>query len=158
MAKNIKFKVIDQNTLELIEDAKAGDRIVLSEVLEVDASPILRAIEENRDNVYRQKLDEVKKAEQDAAKFRMEKVEAEYKGEIKELKAENKNLEDNMNLQITNDVNAKTEEFKAKIAQLEQQINAKNTKAPLVIGIIALVVGLAACCFAALLVLKKKRD
>ncbi len=38
MASKIKFTVVDNTTIELLEDAKKGDRIDLSELNEIDTT------------------------------------------------------------------------------------------------------------------------
>ncbi|MBY7704907.1 hypothetical protein JIY74_32595 [Vibrio harveyi] len=57
---NIKFKIIDKNTIELLEDAKKGDIIDLSNGEQIDLSNIQQQIDDHKDQLYLEKLNKEK--------------------------------------------------------------------------------------------------
>ncbi len=52
----IKFIVKDKKTIELLQDAKKGDQIDLSNAESVDLSFITKEIDESRDRLYNEKI------------------------------------------------------------------------------------------------------
>ena len=56
-----KIIVRDRETLELLEDAKKGDIIDLTELNYVDTTLLEKAINDRKDFIYSKKLEEVKK-------------------------------------------------------------------------------------------------
>lgn len=52
----IKFIVKDKKTIELLQDAKKGDQIDLSNAESVDLSFITKEIDEARDRLYNEKI------------------------------------------------------------------------------------------------------
>lgn len=56
--KKIKVKIIDQNTLELMEEGSVGDRIDLSEVVNIDTSNIITSIKNGKEKEYQKMLEE----------------------------------------------------------------------------------------------------
>ena len=56
-----KIIVRDRETLELLEDAKKGDIIDLTELNYVDTTLLEKAINDRKDLIYSKKLEEVKK-------------------------------------------------------------------------------------------------
>ena len=54
----LKVQVVDNHTLKLLEDGKAGDIIDISEVSEFDSQILLKVIQEGTDLVYNKKLNE----------------------------------------------------------------------------------------------------
>lgn len=57
----IKVKVIDKDTLELMEDAKAGDYIKLTDVISVDTTSINALIAKEKENVIAHRIEEAKR-------------------------------------------------------------------------------------------------
>ena len=57
----IKVKVIDKDTLELMEDAKAGDYIKLTDVISVDTTSINALIAKEKENVIAHTIEEAKR-------------------------------------------------------------------------------------------------
>jgi hypothetical protein len=122
--KNVEVRVINKNTLELLEDAKAGDRISLNEINQID-------------NSFIDTLISSKEAERFEAsyKIKMEELKNAKENEIKDLKHNNelKIAELNNSLEILKKESLKdleTTEIKTrnesalKIQELTQQIQA----------------------------------
>ena len=86
--KKLEVIVKDKTVLELLEDASKGDIIDLKDVVKVDVTYLEAIIEENKDKVYKAKLDDVIKLKNEECKA----VVAKYIEEIKYLKQSNDDL------------------------------------------------------------------
>ena len=62
MSKIKDVLIIDANTLRLEVDAFKGDEIDLTLLNKVDTSNLLKQIENGKDNLYNQKLNELKQS------------------------------------------------------------------------------------------------
>lgn len=128
----VKYKIIDKNTLELTEDAKAGDQINLKSQFKVDTSIIERLIEESKDEVYQSKLSEekVRLNEKFNLTLKVEKsnLRKPLDEEILSLKNKIKELENNKD----KDIKLKEEEIKNnyqfKISSLESDLKTIESK------------------------------
>ena len=85
--KKIKVIVKDKTILELAEDAKQGDLIDLTELVQVDTSYLDSIIESGKDKVYQTKLEEFKKTQDALYKIEQNKL----LNEITLLKKEKEN-------------------------------------------------------------------
>lgn len=85
--KKIKVIVKDKTILELAEDAKQGDLIDLTELVQVDTSYLDSIIESGKDKVYQSKLEEFKKTQDALYKIEQNKL----LNEITLLKKEKEN-------------------------------------------------------------------
>ncbi|MGI6676482.1 MAG: hypothetical protein ACOX5N_03235 [Bacilli bacterium] len=83
--KKLKVKILDQYTLSLKEDGKAGDIIDLKELMEIDITPILEAIEAGKDAIYNDKLNRTRESLKKDYEISIEKKEIEYMKKIYEL-------------------------------------------------------------------------
>ena len=63
--KEVKVILIDKNTLIIDEDAKKGDHINLNSLANIDLTRIETLISEGKDQVYKNKLDELSKRHQE---------------------------------------------------------------------------------------------
>lgn len=127
----IKVKVIDKDTLELMEDAKAGDYIKLTDVISIDTTSINALIEKEKENVIARRIDEAKRnlttelesKEKDKI-HDLEKTHNEellkLQNKIRDLNNEYDKLKNSLDLQITN---AKSELERVKL----QEINDLNS-------------------------------
>ena len=127
----IKVKVIDKDTLELMEDAKAGDYIKLTDVISVDTTSINALIEKEKENVIARRIDEAKrnlttelKSKEKDKIHDLEKSHNEellkLQNKIRDLNNEYDKLKNSLDLQITN---AKSELERVKL----QEINDLNS-------------------------------
>ncbi len=96
----IKVKIINSTTLELLEDAKKGDIISLNEIMEVDSSFINELILKSKDNEIetRAKQESNKQLEIFKANYETKLLENEKKIKA-ELEKDYKTKEDNFNLE-----------------------------------------------------------
>lgn len=85
--KKIKVIVKDKTILELAEDAKQGDLIDLTELVQVDTSYLDSIIESGKDKVYQTKLEEFKRTQDALYKIEQNKL----LNEITLLKKEKEN-------------------------------------------------------------------
>ena len=83
--KKLKVKILNQDTLSLKEDGKAGDIIDLKELMEIDRTPILEAIEAGKDAIYNDKLNRTRESLKKDYEISIEKKEIEYMKKIYEL-------------------------------------------------------------------------
>ena len=109
----IKVKVIDKDTLELMEDAKAGDYIKLTDVISVDTTSINALIAKEKENVIAHRIEEAKRnlttELESKEKDKIHDLEKSYNEEL--LKLQNKirdlnndydNLKNSLDLKIAN--------------------------------------------------------
>ncbi|MDQ0567511.1 DUF2130 domain-containing protein [Mycoplasma yeatsii] len=104
---NIKFKIIDKNTIELLEDAKKGDIIDLSNAEQIDLSNIQQQIDDHKDQLYLAKLTKEKEKWQLESNIEFEKYKNQLNKENEEqfkentkLKQENQNLSQTIEKQV----------------------------------------------------------
>ena len=83
--KKLKVKILDQYTLSLKEDGKAGDISDLKELMEIDRTPILEAIEAGKDAIYNDKLNRTRESLKKIHEISIEEKEIEYMKKIYEL-------------------------------------------------------------------------
>ena len=118
MANKIKFTVVDNTTIELLEDAKKGDRIDLSELNEIDTTILSTSIQKEIDRIKTQAREEVKEELSKQIKSNFQK-----EFEIKELKIQN----DLQNKYKENEIKL-NKEISEKDAQISKNENSYNTK------------------------------
>ena len=122
----IKVKVIDKDTLELMEDAKAGDYIKLTDVISVDTTSINALIAKEKENVIAHRIEEAKRnlitELESKEKDKIHDLEKSYNEEL--LKLQNKirdlnndydNLKNSLDLKIAN---AKSELERTKFQEI----------------------------------------
>lgn len=114
MANSIKVKVLDKKTLELSENANAGDYIELDKIESLDTGYISSLIEKEKEILLRKRVEEeVKKKEQ-------------------ELNSQKEAALAKQKVELLEESNKKIEEFKENIANLklnyEKQINESEKK------------------------------
>ena len=114
MANSIKVKVLDKKTLELSENANAGDYIELDKIESLDTGYISSIIEKEKETLLRKRVEEEVKKKEQELNSQKEAALAKQKVEL---------LEEN---------NKKIEEFKENLANLklnyEKQINESEKK------------------------------
>ena len=118
MANKIKFTVVDNTTIELLEDAKKGDCIDLSELSKIDTTILSTSIQKEIDRIKTQTR---KEAEEELSK----QIESNFKKEF-----ENKKLEIQIKLEKEykeNEIKLNKEIFE-KDAQISKNENSYNTK------------------------------
>lgn len=94
----IKVKIINSTTLELLEDAKKGDIISLNEIMEVDSSFINELILKSKDNEIETRAKQESNKQLDIYKANYETKLLENEKKIKaELEKDYKTKEDNFN-------------------------------------------------------------
>lgn len=114
MANSIKVKVLDKKTLELSENANAGDYIELDKIESLDTGYISSLIEKEKEILLRKRVEEeVKKKEQ-------------------ELNSQKEAALAKQRVELLEENNKKIEEFKENLANLklnyEKQINESEKK------------------------------
>lgn len=107
MANKIKFTVVNNTTIELLEDAKKGDCIDLSELNEIDTTILSTSIQKEIDRIKTQARDEVKKE-------LSKQIESNFQKEF-----EIKKLEIQINLQ---------NKYEKKQIELNKEISEKNAQ------------------------------
>lgn len=114
-----KIKVIikDKNTLELVEDAKAGDIIDLRELEQLDVSFIENIIDSGKDKVFQNRLNTL----EETWKVKADAQVKELENKIEALNKENKQALALKEIEVSN-------ELKAKIKELENEIKALNAE------------------------------
>lgn len=100
MAKEVKAIIKDKNTIVLDEDASKGDYISLDSLKNVDVSGIERAIEDARDKLYQEKLEQAKKDIERDVKVEYLKEKHALDSRIKELEDELKDAENVYSLKL----------------------------------------------------------
>ena len=114
--KKVKVFVKDKTLLELAEDASKGDLIDLKELVEVDASYLETIIDEGKDKVYEQKLNQFKKT-----------LDLENQAKLDRLNIEIENLKkDNLNNLALKEKEVE-KVYNEKIASLKNEINIVNS-------------------------------
>lgn len=122
----IKVKVIDKDTLELMEDAKAGDYIKLTDVISVDTTSINALIAKEKENVIARRIEEAKRnlttELESKEKDKIHDLERSYnekllklQNEIINLNNEYDNLKNSLDLKIAN---AKSELERTKLQEI----------------------------------------
>lgn len=104
MAKKIKFTIKDKNTIVLLEDAKANDYIDISEISKIDKDTISKYLA-NAENLAQQKANQLYEQKIKEQKYEWDKICQKKDLEIKELKLENKSLNNNHQKDIENEKN-----------------------------------------------------
>ncbi|UWD35213.1 DUF2130 domain-containing protein [Mycoplasma cottewii] len=146
---NIKFKIIDKNTIELLEDAKKGDIIDLSNAEQIDLSNIQQQIDDHKDQLYLTKLNKEKEKWQLESNIEFEKYKNQLNKENEEqfkqntkLKQENQNLSEKIEKQVLDfekqlndnkaiwqsDTNTQLANLKTKLLEEKQQEFEQITK------------------------------
>ncbi|AJM72063.1 DUF2130 domain-containing protein [Mycoplasma yeatsii] len=116
---NIKFKIIDKNTIELLEDAKKGDMIDLSNAEQIDLSNIQQQIVDHKDQLYLEKLNKEKEKWQLESNIEFEKYKNQLNKENEEQFKENTKLkQENQNLSQT---------IEKQVLDFEKQLNDNKT-------------------------------
>jgi hypothetical protein len=136
MARLTKISVVDENTLRLEEDAKAGDTIDLKELQQVDVSYLHNAIENGLNRTYREKMDAEKKnweLEKDQAlkdaQHDSELREAELKNQISNLKNEQESINKEAALSAQSSCQKQIADLEAKLNSIENQKRLEAEKA-----------------------------
>lgn len=118
--KKVRVQIKNETTLEILEDAHAGDIIDLQALQEIDLSYLQQQIEENKDRIYQQKIAEAK-----------EVIETKASQKEKELIHQNEILKREQDAQIKqlqiiqkNELEALQRQSQQKIELLESKINA----------------------------------
>ena len=137
MSKIKDVLIIDANTLRLEVDAFKGDEIDLTLLNKVDTSNLLKQIENGKDNLYNQKLNELKqsflKEKENAINLALKEKELKFKDDLnglekdkKDLELEIKNLKSSINDKINLTILNKEKEYLLNIKELESKIEKLN--------------------------------
>lgn len=128
MSKITNVLIIDANTLRLETDAFKGDEIDLTLLNKVDTSTILKQIEIGKDNLYNQKINELKasleKEKEVAINLALKEKELFYKEQLNKIKS------DNEKVQLEFDNLKKNTDALIKVAEMtkEKQLNDELTR------------------------------
>lgn len=129
MMDRIKVQIKNETTLELLQDAHKGDIIDLRDLQKIDLSFILRLIEENKDQIYNQKLKEIQERNEEKARQKdkdhqtqIELIQKEYEKDFLKQLAEK-----------TENFNQQKSQLTLKIQELQQTIASINEKQDLLI-------------------------
>lgn len=112
--------IIDETTLELTSDAHKGDRINLKEIMEVDASIIRNKIDEQRDKIYEEKLNQFKEVHKKEIEAALASKEVEFSKTINKFENENEVLKSRI-LQLEKD---KENEIKVALNSQKTELSA----------------------------------
>ena len=136
--KNIKVAAINETTLELLEKAEAGDRIDLKSITQIDTSIILQKINEQRDQVYKMKIEEYEnshKKDIDNAILRTKEnfinEKSQLMQEITELKTKNAELENSVKLSVEKEYLSKINNLNEEIIKIKSLLNEEKTQSQL---------------------------
>ncbi|AEM68762.1 DUF2130 domain-containing protein [Mycoplasma putrefaciens] len=137
---DIKFKILNKHSIELLEDAKKSSVIDLSKAQEIDLSVVLEQINLKKDQVYLNKLEEAKKkwnltAELEKTKYQQQLAEQYQKEteqkiqQISELQAANQTLvnqieqnKQQLSEKLANQIKIIKLEQQARIVELENKL------------------------------------
>ena len=130
MAKKLNVSIKDKNTLVLEEDGSKGDLIDLLELDKVDKDSLIETLNLEKDNLYKEKLQEERKRIEDEQKYKEQARINEYENKIKDLnysllKAKQEN-ETNLKLkeaELNKENESKINELKIQISELQNNIN-----------------------------------
>ena len=120
--KQLQVKIIDNNTLELLEDGMKGDTINLLELQEVDLGPIQKAIEAKKDEVYNSKLQEALELAKSNYKAELEKQNGLNNTKVAELQAEIRRINESETDKLKAKENETKNLYSNKINELEKQL------------------------------------
>ena len=85
MAKKLNVSIKDKNTLVLEDDGSKGDLIDLLELDKVDKDSLIETLNLEKDNLYKEKLQEERKRIEDEQKYKEQARINEYENKIKDL-------------------------------------------------------------------------
>ena len=137
--KKVKVNIKNKNTLELLEDAKAGNIIALDELQSVDLSALEQAIQEQKDTLYNQKIQEARRQFENELKDKIGALERENNLKISNMEEKSKHDldvlrakhdEEIKDLELKNHKahDDETNKLKDKINSLEAELKAKDEK------------------------------
>jgi len=132
--KNIKFAIIDKDTLELLEDANKGDKINLKEEVNIDTSYVEELIKNKKDLEYNKLLDKEKKELEDRLNKEHElslikkedEVKKELEEKIKSLTLDLEKTKASKEGEIKLKENEIESKYKERINNLNNEINNLN--------------------------------
>ena len=130
MSKKLSVSIKDKNTLVLEEDGSKGDLIDLLELDKVDKDSLIETLNLEKDNLYKEKLQEERKRIEDEQKYKEQARINEYENKIKDLnyllqKAKQEN-DTNLKLkeaELNKENESKINELKIQISELQNNIN-----------------------------------
>lgn len=116
----IKFIVKDKKTIELLQDAKKGDQIDLSNAESVDLSFITKEIDEARDRLYNEKIKKEKELLFAQYQVNLTKANNELRQELSRTIIDQKDKITKLELQISNFEEKHKLDTKIKVAEAIQ--------------------------------------
>lgn len=119
----IKFIVKDKKTIELLQDAKKGDQIDLSNAESVDLSFITKEIDEARDRLYNEKIKKEKELLFAQYQVNLTKANNELRQELSRTIIDQKDKITKLELQISNFEEKHKLDTKIKVAEAIQSQN-----------------------------------
>lgn len=130
-----KVKVIDQTTLELISEAKPGDRIDLKALSQVDVSYVANLLDSKKDQAIEKRIQENSKNLEIQKNNEIEKIKSDFNNQIANLRRDLEDAKKDKDLAIK-DVETKDREEYGKLkerytsleANLELKIEAERAK------------------------------
>jgi len=137
MSKKIKCEIIDQNTIKILEPAEIGDIVDIKELQSVDTSNISKLIEEKKDHLYQQKLNEARETLSNKLE-REKKIELlqqeqnfnkeinDLKSQIETLKAEKASDSEKVRLQVEIQYQYQIADLKTSLAKKEIEIKQQE--------------------------------
>jgi len=142
--KNVDVKVVDMNTLELVEDASKGDRIVLSEINKIDESFINNLIDSKQNSIFKEKYEAEKENALKAYEINKNKEIQNIKensirkindlqSNVKELTIRLESNKKTIELETENKYKDKINELENKVKELSNTIESDKEKMKLVL-------------------------
>ncbi|MCA8839237.1 DUF2130 domain-containing protein, partial [Mycoplasmopsis bovis] len=119
----IKFIVKDKKTIELLQDAKKGDQIDLSNAESVDLSFITKEIDEARDRLYNEKIKKEKELLFAQYQVNLTKANNELRQELSRTIIDQKDKITKLELQISNFEEKHKLDTKVKVTEAIQSQN-----------------------------------
>lgn len=126
MGKITEVSIINSNTIRLEVDCKKGDEIDLLSISKVDNSILQRKISENQDQLYLQKINEVKKNLENEKQTAIFNATEDLKNQNTILTTRMKNLESEIKSTISLDYEKRISVLKEDILKLQANITMLN--------------------------------
>lgn len=119
---NVKVSIVNNYTLKLEEDAKKNDLIDLRSIDSIDTSIIIEKIKSKQDQVYLEKLEDVKKQLSSQHQLEINEAIFEYENKVTKLEEQLKQKEESIKQQLTIIHNNEVNKLNNEITKLQNLI------------------------------------
>ncbi|MGI6787673.1 MAG: DUF2130 domain-containing protein [Acholeplasmataceae bacterium] len=119
--KKVKVSIVDNKTLKLEEDGSKGDIIDLNDVMGLDTTSILKAIETGRDQVYLEKINQALQEQKKLLKSKEELLILEAQTKLDKLSEELKIQKDKLTTQKALELSELKEKLNLDINELKMK-------------------------------------